>query len=115
MLLFRRVYDYEKKGNEELVEQNRAMEKNLISMAREIEKLRAEQASGERRATGIDPLHILHTSVESIVASTSSKTVCSFEKISHRCWRIWDDGWKPGKKIPWTIWRCLWSRALGII
>ncbi|XP_057810639.1 protein FLX-like 3 isoform X2 [Salvia miltiorrhiza] len=48
----RRVYEYEKKGNEELVEQNRAMEKNLIAMAREIEKLRAEQASADRRGAG---------------------------------------------------------------
>lgn len=47
--VFRRVYEYEKKGNEELAEQNRAMEKNLIAMAREIEKLRAEQASADRR------------------------------------------------------------------
>lgn len=51
--LFRRVYEYEKKGNEEVMEQNRAMEKNLIAMAREIEKLRAEQASSDRRARGI--------------------------------------------------------------
>lgn len=51
--LFRRVYEYEKKGNEELMEQNRAMEKNLITMAREIENLRAEQASSDRRARGI--------------------------------------------------------------
>lgn len=53
-MLFRRVYEYEKKGNEELVEQTRAMEKNLIAMAREIEKLRAEQESADRRARGID-------------------------------------------------------------
>lgn len=51
--LFRRIFEYEKKGNEELVEQNRAMEKNLISMAREIEKLRAEQASIDWRPRGI--------------------------------------------------------------
>lgn len=50
--LFRRLYEYEKKGNEEVVEQNRAMEKNLIAMAREIEKLSAEQASADRRGTG---------------------------------------------------------------
>ncbi|KAK4479889.1 hypothetical protein RD792_015433, partial [Penstemon davidsonii] len=49
----RRAYEYEKKGNEELVEQNRSMESNLISMAREIEKLRAEQASTDRRARGV--------------------------------------------------------------
>ncbi|XP_022881973.1 protein FLX-like 3 [Olea europaea var. sylvestris] len=48
----RRMYEYEKKGNEELVEQNQSMEKNLLSMAREIEKLRTEQASIERRARG---------------------------------------------------------------
>lgn len=51
-LLFRRVYEYEKKGNEELAEQNRALEKNLVAMAREIEKLRAEQASADRRGLG---------------------------------------------------------------
>ncbi|XP_022893659.1 protein FLX-like 3 isoform X2 [Olea europaea var. sylvestris] len=56
----RRMYEYEKKGNEELVEQNRSMEKNLLSMAREIEKLRAEQASVERRARGV---HVSWTSL----------------------------------------------------
>ncbi|KAJ8570146.1 hypothetical protein K7X08_006723 [Anisodus acutangulus] len=39
----RRQFEYEKKANTELVEQNQNMEKNLISMAREIEKLRAEK------------------------------------------------------------------------
>ncbi|GER32776.1 protein FLX-like 1 [Striga asiatica] len=48
----RRAYEYEKKRNEEVVEQNRAMEKNLIGMAREIEKLRAEQANADRRGKG---------------------------------------------------------------
>lgn len=51
-MLFRRIFEYEKKGNEESVEQNRAMEKNLVAMAREIEKLRAEQASADRRGMG---------------------------------------------------------------
>lgn len=46
------MYEFEKKANEELVEQSQAMEKNLVSMAREIEKLRAEQAGAERRARG---------------------------------------------------------------
>ncbi|CAI9096208.1 OLC1v1032296C4 [Oldenlandia corymbosa var. corymbosa] len=40
----RRVYEFDKKANEELAEQNQAMETDLVSMAREIEKLRAEQA-----------------------------------------------------------------------
>ncbi|KAL3510790.1 hypothetical protein ACH5RR_030191 [Cinchona calisaya] len=48
----RRAFEFEKKSNEELVEQNQTMEKNLVSMAREIEKLRAEQASSNRRAHG---------------------------------------------------------------
>ncbi|RVW45533.1 Protein FLX-like 3 [Vitis vinifera] len=39
----RRAFEYEKKANEEQLEQKQAMEKNLISMAREIEKLRADQ------------------------------------------------------------------------
>lgn len=43
MMKFRRQFEYEKKANTELVEQNQSMEKNLISMAREIEKLRAEK------------------------------------------------------------------------
>nr|XP_043624311.1 protein FLX-like 3 [Erigeron canadensis]XP_043624312.1 protein FLX-like 3 [Erigeron canadensis]XP_043624313.1 protein FLX-like 3 [Erigeron canadensis] len=38
----RDAIDYEKKGGIELMEQRQAMEKNLVSMAREVEKLRAE-------------------------------------------------------------------------
>ncbi|KAM7464342.1 hypothetical protein LguiA_032463 [Lonicera macranthoides] len=49
----RRVFEYEKKANEEQLEQKQAMEKNLVSIAREIEKLRAEQLSAERRARGL--------------------------------------------------------------
>ena len=50
---FRRAFEYEKKANEEQVEQKQAMEKNLVSMAREIEKLRAEELSVDRRARGL--------------------------------------------------------------
>ncbi|KAG9136898.1 hypothetical protein Leryth_020619 [Lithospermum erythrorhizon] len=39
----RRTFEYEKKANEELLEQNHVLEKNLLSAAREIEKLRAEK------------------------------------------------------------------------
>ncbi|KAK6116340.1 hypothetical protein DH2020_049802 [Rehmannia glutinosa] len=60
----RRVYEYEKKGNEELVEQNRVMEKNLIAMAREIEKLRADQASADRRTRGVGGYGVLNGSPE---------------------------------------------------
>ncbi|WOL20081.1 protein FLX-like 3 isoform X1 [Canna indica] len=45
----RTAYEYEKKANAEQVEQRQAMEKNLVSMAREVEKLRTEL---EKRARG---------------------------------------------------------------
>ncbi|XP_052199618.1 protein FLX-like 3 isoform X1 [Diospyros lotus] len=48
-----RAFEYEKKANEEQMEQKQAMEKNLVSMAREIEKLRAEQMAGDRGARGL--------------------------------------------------------------
>ncbi|XP_043704617.1 protein FLX-like 3 [Telopea speciosissima] len=38
----RTAIEYEKKANFELMEQRQAMEKNLVSMAREVEKLRAD-------------------------------------------------------------------------
>eukprot|EP00262_Sarcandra_glabra_P010294 TRINITY_DN2538_c0_g1_i1.p1 TRINITY_DN2538_c0_g1~~TRINITY_DN2538_c0_g1_i1.p1 ORF type:complete len:368 (-),score=56.71 TRINITY_DN2538_c0_g1_i1:466-1413(-) len=46
----RAAIEYEKKGHAENYEQGQAMEKNLISMAREVEKLRAEIANAEKRA-----------------------------------------------------------------
>lgn len=48
----RTAFEYEKKGNLELMEQRQAMEKNLISMAREVEKLRADFVSAESRPWG---------------------------------------------------------------
>ncbi|CAL9133509.1 Protein kinase PKN PRK1, effector [Musa troglodytarum] len=45
----RTTYEYETKANAEQLEQRQAMEKNLVSMAREVEKLRAEM---EKRARG---------------------------------------------------------------
>ncbi|XVF25115.1 hypothetical protein REPUB_Repub13aG0186200 [Reevesia pubescens] len=45
----RTAIDYEKKANIELMEQRQAMEKNMVSMAREVEKLRAELASMDGR------------------------------------------------------------------
>lgn len=41
--------DYEKKANIELVEQREAMEKNMISLSREVEKLRAELTIADSR------------------------------------------------------------------
>ncbi|KAJ6796718.1 protein FLX-like 3 [Iris pallida] len=48
----RTAYEYEKKANAEQMEQRQAMEKNLVSMARETEKLRAEQMNMEKRTRG---------------------------------------------------------------
>ncbi|KAL6996347.1 hypothetical protein U1Q18_006478 [Sarracenia purpurea var. burkii] len=50
----RTAIDFEKKANIELMEQRQGMEKNLVSMAREVEKLRAEfaNADGRPRAAG---------------------------------------------------------------
>ncbi|PKA46694.1 hypothetical protein AXF42_Ash019677 [Apostasia shenzhenica] len=46
----RAAIEFEKKGYAENYEQGQVMEKNLISMAREVEKLRAEVANAEKRA-----------------------------------------------------------------
>ncbi|KAG6601786.1 Zinc finger protein CONSTANS-LIKE 16, partial [Cucurbita argyrosperma subsp. sororia] len=61
----RRAYEYEKKANEEQIEQKQVMEKNLVSMAREIEKLRAEKLNIERaRGLGAEGYGILNRSPE---------------------------------------------------
>ncbi|KAH7512720.1 hypothetical protein FEM48_Zijuj12G0120500 [Ziziphus jujuba var. spinosa] len=46
----RAAIEYEKKGYAENYEHGQVMEKKLISMARELEKLRAEMANAEKRA-----------------------------------------------------------------
>lgn len=46
----RAAIEFEKKTQASNLEQGQAMERNLISMAREIEKLRAELANAEKRA-----------------------------------------------------------------
>nr|CAB3463303.1 unnamed protein product [Digitaria exilis] len=48
----RNAYELEQKGNLELVEQRKAMEKNMISMAHETEQMRAELAKYEVRPWG---------------------------------------------------------------
>ncbi|KAL5994721.1 hypothetical protein ACLOJK_024774 [Asimina triloba] len=48
----RAAIEFEKKANVELVEQRQAMEKNLVSMAREIERLRVDFANVENRPWG---------------------------------------------------------------
>lgn len=51
-LFSRTIVDYEKKANMEFMEQRQSMEKNMVSMAREVEKLRAELASIDGRHWG---------------------------------------------------------------
>lgn len=46
----RAAIEYEKKGFAENYEHGQMMEKKLVSMAREMEKLRAEIANAEKRA-----------------------------------------------------------------
>ncbi|XP_068660067.1 protein FLX-like 3 isoform X2 [Aristolochia californica] len=48
----RAAFDFEKKANTELVEQRQTMEKNLVSMAREVEKLRADFTNSDGRPWG---------------------------------------------------------------
>ncbi|VVB00232.1 unnamed protein product [Arabis nemorensis] len=48
----RGAIDYEKKEKFELMEQRQTMEKNMVSMAREVEKLRAELATVDSRPWG---------------------------------------------------------------
>lgn len=50
LLAYRAAIEYEKKGYAENYEHGQAMEKKLLSMARELEKLRAEIANAEKRA-----------------------------------------------------------------
>ncbi|KAL3644657.1 hypothetical protein CASFOL_009837 [Castilleja foliolosa] len=59
-----RAYEYEKKGNEELVEQIRSMEKNLIAMDRDIGKLHAEQGNADKRARGVGSYGLVDGSLE---------------------------------------------------
>lgn len=50
LYFFRNAFEYEKKANAEQLEQRQAMEKNLVDMARDLEKLRAEATNAEKRA-----------------------------------------------------------------
>lgn len=48
-LFFRNAFEYEKKANADQLEQRQVMEKNLVEMSRDIEKLRAEAANVDKR------------------------------------------------------------------
>ncbi|KAL5218384.1 hypothetical protein ABZP36_019068 [Zizania latifolia] len=49
----RAAVEFEKKAHADNLEQSKAMEKNMISVASEIEKLRGELANAEKRATAV--------------------------------------------------------------
>ncbi|MBA0582046.1 hypothetical protein Gorai_024199 [Gossypium raimondii] len=72
----RTAIDYEKKANIELMEQRQAMEKNMVSMAREVEKLRAELSSVDARpwAAGMTHLSFVYL-VKVSFSNLSSMTV----------------------------------------
>lgn len=55
--MLRATFEYEKGRNMEQVEQMQAMEKHLMDMAREMEKLRAEVANTEKRSH-VPPPHV---------------------------------------------------------
>lgn len=57
----RSAVDYEKKAKIELMDQRQAMETNLVSMAREVEKLRAELFNSDGRAWAAGTLLVVYT------------------------------------------------------
>lgn len=63
-LLCRAALDYEKKANIELMEQRQTMEKNLVSMAREVERLRAEFINSDSRPWGSGIICLMLSSLE---------------------------------------------------
>ncbi|XP_051149552.1 protein FLX-like 3 [Andrographis paniculata] len=62
----RRVFEYEKKGNEEIVEQNRQLENTIVAMARELEKLRSGLISADSRARGVGGYPMANRSPETL-------------------------------------------------
>lgn len=61
--LYRSAIDYEKKAKIALMEQKQAMENNMISMAREVEKLRAELTSSNGRPWGAGNIQVFYSAV----------------------------------------------------
>lgn len=65
-LFSRTMVDYEKKANMEFMEQRQSMEKNMVSMAREVEKLRAELASMDGRRWGAGMTCLLYFRLQNL-------------------------------------------------
>ncbi|RZB69039.1 Protein FLX-like 3 [Glycine soja] len=66
----RAMVDYEKKANIEFMEQRQSMQKNLVSMARKVEKLRAELASADGRHWGVGMAVVLATIKPTIIEAS---------------------------------------------
>lgn len=58
-----KTFEYEKGSNIEKVEQMKLMEKDLIAMAKEVERLRAEVLNAEKRAQGNQYASFWHINV----------------------------------------------------
>ncbi|KAL5128154.1 Protein FLX-like 3 [Glycine soja] len=69
----RAMVDYEKKANIEFMEQRQSMQKNLVSMARKVEKLRAELASADGRHWGEAMESVVAFSVMNSVSKEGAK------------------------------------------
>lgn len=98
---YRRIFEAEKKENEELVEQNLSMEKNILSMAREIEKLRAGQIGADRRvrAPGKYSVSLSYACIHTATISVYIQRFQIIDEIENastsiRCWGLWNDEWE---------------------
>jgi chromosome segregation ATPase len=98
----RDAIEYEKKEKFELMEQRQTMEKNMVSMAREVEKLRAELATVDSRPWGFGM--ILHFYLETfgifIKAANWFVVICYASR-----WIVWDELQQYGRHFPWLVWR----------
>lgn len=63
------MVDYEKKANMDIMEQSQSMQKNLVSMAREVEKLRAELANADGRHWGAGMTCLLYCPLQNLLSS----------------------------------------------
>ncbi|KAF9593198.1 hypothetical protein IFM89_020494 [Coptis chinensis] len=80
----REAFEYEKKANLEQMEQKQVMEKNLITLARELEKLRAELSS-DQRARAIGGIYALSKG-----SSEMGYTGTAFGDGYHGAWGAYD-------------------------
>lgn len=99
----RGAIDYEKKEKFELMEQRQTMEKNMVSMAREVEKLRAELATVDSRPWGFGM--ILDLSWKHLVFFNKSLANCSVVICYLFRWIVWNELQQYGWRFPWFLWR----------